>query len=156
MSFNSNFNFDLKSRFKAIISQPNVIFGILSLFCFLVIIFLGTCVIKEHSHFSLLFMGLIIFGLMVLGAVLILKSDMTESIELQQGDNKLIIRSPSRQLMLSIIRKLLENTARPDKLIPIDIDPKDDPSKFNSLTEEQQEAIVKKEIEVALSGKADK
>jgi len=149
-------NLDIKTKFKAILCQPNVMLVILCLCCLLVIVFLGTVIISIHSFFALFFIALIILVLVGLGIVIVFKSDTTESIEYHYGDNKLIIKSPSRQLMPTIMKKLLENTARPNRLIPIDIDPKEDPSKFQPLTEEQQEAIVKKEVEVALLGKSPK
>lgn len=149
-------HFNIKSKFKAILCQPNIMFAILCIFFFFVIRFLGNTIIKINSLFALTFIGFIILILFGLGIFFILKSDPTESIEFHQGSNKIIIKSPSRQLMPAIMNKLLENTARPNKLIPKNIDPKEDPSKFQSLTEEQQEAIVKEEVEVALLGKAVK
>lgn len=148
-----NINLDIKSKFKAIICQPNVMFGIFCVFCLLVIRFLGTSIIIEHSLFALIFIGLIIVVLSGLAIIwFVFKSDTTESIEIHHGANKVIIKSPSQKLLPAIMNKLLESTARPNKLIPGNVDPKEDPSKFQSLTEEQQEAIVKKEVEVALLG----
>lgn len=151
-----NINFDISSKFRAILCQPNVMLAILCLFSFFVICFLGTAIIKINIFFALTFVGLIILYWLGIGIFLILKSDMTESIEFHHGPDKIIIKSPSRHLMPTIMNRLLENTARPNKLIPQDIDPKEDPSKFQSLTKEQQEAIVKKEVEVAILGDTKK
>jgi len=149
-------NFDIKTKFRAILCQSNVMLTILCVCCLVVIIFLGTVVIIGHPIFAQSFIALIILVLLGLGVLLVFKSDTTESIEYHQGDKKIIIKSPSRQLMPTIMKKLLDTTTRPNRLIPKDIDPKEDPSKFQALTEEQQEAIVKQEVEVALSGKAAK
>lgn len=151
-----NINFDIISRFKAIICQQNVMFGIFSFFALLVIKFLGTVTIQEHSFFALTFIGLIIIVFLGLLIWIVGKTDSTESIEIHQGSNKIIIKSPSQRLMPALMNKLLESTPRPDKLIPENVDPKDDPSEFQPLTAEQQEAIVKQEVEVALVGEVVK
>jgi hypothetical protein len=154
-SVQPNINLDIKSRFKAIFCQPNLMFAILCLFAFAVIRFLGTSIIKINISFALFSIVGIILILFILSAVLLIKSDTTESIEIHKGDNKVIIKSPSRQLMPAIINKLLENTARPDKLIPRGIDLRADPAEFQPLSPEQQENIVKKEVEVAILGEVD-
>lgn len=149
----SKYNFDIKSKLKAIFSQPALIYAILCIFSFFVLRFLGNDILATHSVFALSFIALIIIFLLVLGSRFLFKSDMTECIEFHQGKNKIIIKSPSRQLMPAIMNRLLENTSRPNKLIPKDVDPTDDPSKFLPLTKDQQEAIVQKEVKEAISGK---
>ncbi len=149
-NFLSRFSFDMGSKFKGILCQQNIMFGIFSIFALLFVIILGK--IFGGNVFAQIFIGLIMLAWLVMAIMCVINSDSTESIEIHQGPNKMIIKSPSKQLMPVIMRKLLENTARPNKLIPINVDPKDDPSKFQSLTNEQQDAIVKEEVKIALSG----
>jgi len=149
MTFDTTLKGQLKAKLQGFLHQPNISLCSALVFVLGIILFLCIFIYPTNKIFVLVMIAILVLAVLAFLGVYLWRTDPTESIQLSP-DGTLVIKSPSRQLIPALIGRLVGTTNRPNKLIPRDVDPKEDPSKFQFLTDAQGEEIVKKEAEEAV------
>ena len=140
---------NLGAQFKGILHQPNISLCAGLLFELVVIGALIKYLYHTDRVFTLVMIAILVLSTLIFLGKYLWRTDSTESISLAP-DGTVMIKSPSKQLIPALIARLTQTTSRPNKLIPQNIDLKDDPSKFQALTKIEGENIVKKEVQDAV------
>ncbi len=93
---------------------------------------------------------LVFVGLAIVSGWHVTRMDSTEALTLRGGDLILRAKSPSIAIVQQSVQLLLRIAQKPDAIIPPNIDPKDDPSKFKKLTGQESSEVLVKELEKVL------
>ena len=79
--------------------------------------------------------------------------DSTEAMTVRRDDSGVTVNAQYPSVtFVQIVQLLVRRFPKPDALIPPNVDPKDDPSKFRKLTDQEVTEVLVKEVEQALAG----
>jgi len=112
-------------------------------------------VLPIRGGYALIALGVLLMallGIVIVSGRHVARMDSTEAMTVRRDESGLVVNAQYPSVtFVQIVQLLVRAFPKPHALIPPGIDPKDEPSKFKQLTEQETVEILMKEVGEALN-----